>query len=68
MLKNFAKGLGLEVKVTRSSDEWFADKKDMSEHKSKVEYTVEPLRSGGSEYSIHDFYSPAGSRTMKAAY
>jgi hypothetical protein len=49
MLKKFARRLGLTVTVTRSFDEWLADRKDVSEHTSKVEYAVGHLRSGGSD-------------------
>jgi hypothetical protein len=50
MLKKFAKRLGLRVIVTRNSDEWLADKKGVPEHSSKVEYAVDHLRSGGSDF------------------
>jgi hypothetical protein len=49
MLKKFARRLGLKVTITRSFDEWLAEKAGVSEHTSKVEYAVGHLRSGGSD-------------------
>jgi len=50
MLKKFARRLGLTVTVTRSSDEWLAEKEGVSEHASKVEYAVGHFRSRGSDF------------------
>jgi len=49
MLKKFARRLGLMVTITRNDDEWLADRKDVPEHRSKVEYAVDHLRSRGSD-------------------
>lgn len=50
MLKKFTKGLGLRATITRNSDEWLFNKKGASAHSSKVEYTVDHLRSSGSDF------------------
>ena len=67
MLKKFARRLGLKVNVTRHSDEWLADKKGVSEHKSEVKYTVDHLSSGGSDFRASRSRTPDRVLCAKAA-
>jgi len=66
-LQYLARKRGLKVKISRNSDEWLAEKKGVSEHKSKVEYTVDHLRRRGSDFRTNRSQTPDWVRRAKRA-
>jgi hypothetical protein len=57
-LQYLARKRGLKVKISRNSDEWLAEKKGVSEHACKVEYTVNHIRRRGSDFRTSRSQTP----------
>lgn len=46
------KECGLRIAITRNSDEWLAKRSSVTEHASKIQYTINHLRRSGSDYRM----------------
>jgi hypothetical protein len=46
------KECGLRITITRNDDEWLAKRKSVTEHASKIRYTVYHMRRRGSDYRL----------------
>ena len=57
-LQYLARKRGLKVRISRNSDEWLAEKKGVSEHACKVEYTVDHMRRSGSDFRANRSQTP----------
>ena len=51
-LIRFGKECGLRITITRNDDEWLAKRKSVTEHASKIRYTVYHMRRRGSDYRL----------------